>query len=224
MDFELTKTKQNLEAAARIGGNSYVDVETVIALINELETKLNSSIIKLDTISEFTEGKGTTVPTLNSSHIKNEWELVTNTAAMYQLQVSPSLTTEPDAGLYLQSSDMLQTIHVGATYSFPINIINNLSLLILATQILVEEDIVLAGGGTTWKAEYVDTEGDFTPVLIADAQPLIKNTQPNTFNHFLADIHNRDINIVITPNSGTLVSGKIRAVVYYYLLSPLSNI
>jgi hypothetical protein len=89
---------------------------------------------------------------------------------------------------------------------------------ILGIQLRVDTLIASADGGTTWKADYVNTP----TTAICTAQAFAKNTKVDAI-HPAYEITTDVVSITITPDAGTFSAGIVRAIVYYENITAMAN-
>lgn len=104
----------------------------------------------------------------------------------------------------------------GATGSIAVNVPSGAR--ILATQLRVDTLITSGDGGTTWKADFVNTP----TTAICTAQAFAKNTKFNAI-HPAYEVTTGVVTITITPDAGTFSAGVIRAIVYYEDITAMAD-
>lgn len=92
---------------------------------------------------------------------------------------------------------------------------------IIGVQLRTDTVIVLGGGGVTWSAAY--NTGSTQSIATAQATTINVKVNKQYDSKADADVLSAATDITITPNAGTLDSGTITAVAYYYDLTSLTD-
>lgn len=118
--------------------------------------------------------------------------------------------------LTLQSISAVQDLSTGTTIRIQIPA----NVKIVGTSLLVNEDIHFGSDGATWGARY--TIGASQSIASSANDPAAGTTVDTFFNSNAAsDITGDVTDILISPNSGSITSGTITAVTYYYEITSL---
>lgn len=136
-------------------------------------------------------------------------------AWLYNLATSVASISGTTGGLSRRLSEKTVTL-AGATGSIAVNVPSGAR--ILATQLRVDTLITSGDGGTTWKADFVNTP----TTAICTAQAFAKNTKFNAI-HPAYEVTTGVVTITITPDAGTFSAGVIRAIVYYEDITAMAN-
>jgi hypothetical protein len=119
-----------------------------------------------------------------------------------------SQTTNTGGGFVTRLAEAVSATLSGASGSIAVNVPSGKR--ILAVQLRVDTVVTSGDGGTTWKADYVNTP----TTAIGSGYAFTKNTKVNV-QHPAYEYTTDTVTITVTPNSGTFSGGVIRAVVYY---------
>lgn len=136
-------------------------------------------------------------------------------AWLYNLVTGIASISGTTGGLSRRLSEKTVTL-AGATGSIAVNVPSGAR--ILATQLRVDTLITSGDGGTTWKADFVNTP----TTAICTAQAFAKNTKFNAI-HPAYEVTTGVVTITITPDAGTFSAGVIRAIVYYEDITAMAN-
>lgn len=120
-------------------------------------------------------------------------------------------TTGGSTRLYSEATATL----TGASTVLQVNVPSGARLL--GAQLRVDTAITSGDGGASWAAAY---SGGSTTAL-ATGQAFTKNTKVNTLH--VDEIAASEVDITITPDSGTFSAGVIRAIVYYEVLDAMAD-
>lgn len=108
----------------------------------------------------------------------------------------------------------------GATETIAVQVPSGAKIIGVAWRIDV--DIVLGGGGVNFDLAY---SGGATQAIVTDETTLTKNNKDTIFfnSNAATNITSALTDIVVTPDAGTLDSGAITCVVFYELLTNLTD-
>ena len=148
---------------------------------------------------------------------------LSSTATIAGAVTAPSLLlvngTEGTGGMTLMTATASSGALTGATDKIEVNI--PAAALLVACQLRVDV-AVTNGGDNTWAAAY---SGGSTAEIAAAATAAAKNTKINIFHddNAATAITSAETDITLTPQGANFTAGEITAVVYYYILTPLTD-
>jgi hypothetical protein len=191
----------------------------------DVDTIKVSSIVS-DTSNDGLIIDGVTVDTakLNLIEIDDDGDVTAGSAVGFNISgdiIKTGLGTEGSGQLILKSKTATKAFAGGATEVIAVAVPSG--ALLVGAQ-LRNDTALTATTGVSYSAAY---SGGATQA-ISSGTAFTKNTKVNTFFNVQGSgeataITSNTTNITLTPNAGTLDTGSVTAVVYYYVLDSLTD-